>query len=58
MTLAERIKKYRYDNLLSQMQFAEQCGISKQTVNSLENGLQEASMLTIARIERVIGKEE
>lgn len=58
MKLQERIKKYRYDNVISQGEFAKQCGISKQTVNSIESGAQEASLLTLAKIERVIGKEE
>ena len=58
MTLADRIKKYRCDNLMSQMKFAQACNLSKQTVNSIENGTQEASLLTRAKIEKVIGKEE
>ena len=57
-TIGERIKQYRYDNILSQMQFAKMCHLSKQTVNSLEQGTQDASMLTMAKIEKVIGKEE
>lgn len=58
MTLQDRIKKYRSDNIMSQKQLADACGLSKQTVNSIESGLQEPSLLTLAKLEKVIGKEE
>jgi DNA-binding XRE family transcriptional regulator len=56
-TLAERLKKYRYEQIINQQELADRCGVSKQTIYSIENGLQEPSLLTLAKIEAVIGKE-
>ncbi len=56
--LGERMVRYRAQNDLSQAELAERCNLSLQTINSVENGLQSASKLTIAKIEIVIGKEE
>lgn len=58
MTLGERMVFYRAKEGISQGELARRCGLSTQTVNSVENGLQSASRLTIAKIELVIGKEE
>lgn len=57
-TLAERLKQYRYEHIMNQKELAEKCGVSKMTINSIENGLQEPSLLTLAKIEKVIGKQE
>lgn len=57
MTMQERLKKYRYDNVISQRELADRCGVSLQTINSIENGTQEPSLLTVAKIEAVIGKD-
>lgn len=58
MTLPERIVKYRAKERISQKELAERCGVTKQTIYSIETGLQEPSRVTIAKIELVIGKEE
>ena len=58
MTLQERILNYRAKERISQKEMAERCGVSYQTINSVENGTQEPSRLTQAKIELVIGKEE
>lgn len=58
MTLPERIVKYRAKERISQQELAERCGVTKQTIYSIETGLQEPSRVTIAKIELVIGKEE
>ncbi len=58
MTLAERMIEYRAKQNISQGVLAKRCGISKQTVNFVENELQKPSKVTIAKIELVIGKKE
>ena len=58
MTLAERIVRYRAMHDMSQTEFAEACKLSLQTVNSVENGLQNPSKLTVAKIEVVLGEEK
>lgn len=58
MTLQERMVEYRAKNRLTQTQLADKCGISYQTLNSIEQGRQEPSKVTRAKIELVIGKEE
>lgn len=57
MKLSERMVLYRAKHDLSQGELAERCNLSKMTVNAIENGLQEPSKLTLAKIELVIGKE-
>lgn len=57
MTLSERIVRYRAKENISQKEFAERCKLSTQTVYSIENGLQSASRVTLAKIELIIGKE-
>ena len=57
MTLSERMIEYRAQERISQQTFADRCGLSKQTVYSIENGIQEPSKITQAKIELIIGKE-
>lgn len=57
MTLQERMVEYRAKTRISQKELAERCGLSYQTVNSVENGIQDPSKVTTAKIELVIGKE-
>lgn len=57
MTLAERMVEYRAQERISQKALADRCGLSKQTVYSIENGIQEPSRVTQAKIELIIGKE-
>lgn len=58
MTLAEEMVQYRARERISQRQLGERCGISLQTVNSIENGLQSPSKVTEAKIRLVINKED
>lgn len=58
MTLSERMIMYRAINRISQQELAQRCGVSTQTINSIENGTQAPSRVTVAKIELVIGKEE
>ena len=58
MTIAERMIQYRARERINQQELADRCGISKQTVYSIESDLQSPSKVTLAKIELVIGKEE
>lgn len=58
MTLAERMVQYRARNNLSQRAFAQKCGVSLQTINSVENGLQNPSKMTEAKILMVIEEDQ
>ena len=57
-SLQERMIEFRAKERISQTELARRCGLSKQTINSIENETQEASRITKAKIELVIGKEE
>ena len=58
MTLQDRMIEYRAKERITQGQLAEKCGISCQTLNSIEQGKQAPSKVTLAKIELVIGKEQ
>ena len=58
MTLGERMIEYRARERINQKELADRCGLSLQTVNSIENETQSPSKVTVAKIELVIGKEE
>ena len=57
MTLSERMIQYRARERICQKELAERCGLSLQTINSVENETQTPSKITIAKIELVIGQE-
>lgn len=57
MTLAERMVLYRAKEGISQGELAKRCGLSTQTVNSIENDTQSPSKVTVVKIELVIGNE-
>lgn len=58
MTISERMIEFRAKERLTQQELADKCGVSKQTIYSIENGTQEPSKITVAKIELVIGKEQ
>lgn len=58
MALQERMIEYRAKERISQQELADRCGVSKQTINSIETGMQDPSRITLAKIELVIGKEQ
>lgn len=58
MMLHERMIEYRAKERINQQELADRCGVSKQTIYSIENQLQEPSKVTVAKIELVIGKGE
>lgn len=57
-TLQELMLAYRAKHRLSQEKLAHLCGISLQTVNSVENGLQNPSKLTEQKIRLVVEEEK
>lgn len=57
MSLQDRMVEYRARERISQVELAKRCGLSAQTVCSVENGQQVPSKITTAKIELVIGKE-
>lgn len=57
-TLKDRMIQYRAKERISQGELAERCGLSKQTICSIETETQEPSRVTVAKIELVIGKED
>lgn len=59
MKLSERMVRYRARERITQRQLAERCGVTLQTINSIENEIQSPSKVTRAKIELVIegGKE-
>lgn len=56
--LKDRMIQYRARERINQQELADRCGVSKQTIYSVESGLQDPSKITLAKIELVIGKEE
>lgn len=57
MTLQSEMIEYRAKHRMSQKVFAEKCGVSLQTINSVENGLQKPSKVTEAKIMMVIKED-
>lgn len=58
MTLSESMIQYRARERISQKELAVRCGCSLQTINSVENGLQNPSAVTRAKIELIVGGNE
>lgn len=54
--LIKKMIEYRAKESISQRELARRVGVSLQTINSIENGLQEPSKLTEAKIYLVINK--
>lgn len=54
MTLQEKMVLYRARERITQTELAHRCGLSLQTINSVENGLQNPSKTTLAKIMLVI----
>ena len=50
MTLSEKMIRYRAKNRLSQREFAKKCGVTVQTICSVENDKQKAGKLTEQKI--------
>lgn len=58
MTLQERMKVYRAKNRCTQRELAKLCGVSAQTIWSVEKGDQEPSEITRIKIELVVGRDD
>lgn len=56
--LAKLMIEYRAKERISQKELAERVGVSVQTINSIENGLQDPSKVTEAKIHLIISKEK
>lgn len=55
--LSEDMVKYRAKERITQKELAERCGVSTQTINSIENETQSPSKVTEAKIRLVIDEE-
>ena len=58
MSLQDRMIQYRAKERITQAELAQRCGISVQTICSVENGSQDPSKVTHAKIELVVGKDK
>lgn len=58
MTLQERMLDYRAKERITQTEMAARVGVSLQTINSVENGIQKPSKITLRKILLVIGEED
>jgi len=58
MTLSEEMVRYRAIERIPQGELAARCGLSVQTINSIENETQVPSRVTLAKIRLVIGDKE
>lgn len=56
--LSKKMLEYRAKENISQKELAKRVGVSLQTINSIENGIQEPTKLTEAKIYLVINNEE
>lgn len=55
-TLQERMINYRARERISQTEMANRCGVTLQTINSIENGKQNPSKTTLIRILSVLNE--
>lgn len=58
MTLSEQMVRYRAKERISQAELAKRCGVSLQTINSIENDVQAPSRVTEQKIRLVIEEEQ
>lgn len=58
MTLSEKMVRYRAIKRISQEELARRCGVSLQTINSIENEIQTPSRVTRTKILLVVDEEE
>ena len=56
--LSNKMIEYRAKERISQKELARRVGVTLQTINSIENGLQEPSKVTKAKIDLVINRKE
>lgn len=58
MTLQELMINYRAKERISQAKLAERCGVSMQTIHSVETGQQTPTRLTEAKIRLVVEEQK
>lgn len=58
MTLEEKMIMYRARERITQTELARRCGLSLQTINSVENGLQKPSKTTLLKILFVVDSDQ
>lgn len=56
--LSDKMVVYRAKHRISQRELAEMCGVSTQTINSVETDQQKPSRVTETKIRLVIEKED
>lgn len=56
--ISDEMIKYRAKERINQQELADRCGLSKQTICSIENNLQEPSRITLEKIKLVIDQKE
>ena len=52
-----KLRELRLDKFLTQAELAKKAGISRDTVNQVENSRQKPSLLTIRKLAKVLGVE-
>lgn len=57
MTLKDAILMYRAKNRMSMKAFAEECGVSMQTIYNIESVGQNPSRVTLTKIKLILGNE-
>lgn len=58
MTLQDKMILYRGKERISQKELAARCGLTVQTINAVENGIQHPSRLTEQKILLVVDAKE
>lgn len=58
MTLQDEMLRYRASHRIGQRKLAEMCGLTTQTINRVERGVQIPSKITELKIRMVLEKEE
>lgn len=56
--ISDEMIKYRAKERINQQELADRCGLSRQTICSIENNLQEPSRITLEKIKLVIDQKE
>lgn len=58
MTLAERMKRFRALNNMSQTEFGKLCGLTQNYLSNIENGKNEPGEMARTKIELVLSGEK
>ena len=52
-----KIRQFRHDKNLTQQELAESSGVTRQTINALENARYNPSLLLAYKITKILGKK-